>query len=161
MRLLEFPGRFNRRSVPFPIRFSREGTVFRERLLNFGNAVGSRGLLPPLPPVRFLRFSFSVRRAPSFGRSGLLRRSGLRPRRIRKQAQPCRKKQRQGRVGRFSESHGEWCWVWLSRYCRSYCWPSAGTFPDKYSVRIRSLSCRRRTLNTTSSLFFSFDTVLR
>jgi hypothetical protein len=161
MRFLEFPGRLNGRSVPLPIRFSREGTVFRERLLNLGNAVGSGSLLPPLPPARFPRFSFPVRRAPRFGRSGLVRRRALRFRRTRKHTQSRRKKQRQGRVGRFSESHSEWCWVWLSRYRRRYCWPSAGTLPDKYSVRIRSLSCRRSTLNTTSSPFFSFVTVLR
>src|SRR5229473_3044630 len=111
MRFLEFPGRLNRRSVPFPVRFSRERTVFRERLLNLGNAVGSRDLLPPLPPARSPRFSFSVRRAPSFGRSAFLRRRALRLRRTRKHTQPRREKQRQGRVGRFSESHSEWCWV--------------------------------------------------
>jgi hypothetical protein len=32
-------------------------------------------------------------------------------RRTPKHTQPRRKEQRQGRVGRFSESHGEWCWV--------------------------------------------------
>src|SRR5713226_2228386 len=112
MRFLEFPRRLNCRSVPFPVRLSRVGTVFRECLLNLGNAVGSRCFLPPLPPVGFLRFPFSVRRAPSFGRSSLVRRSALRLRRTRKHTQPRREKQRQGRVGRFSESHSGWCWVW-------------------------------------------------
>src|SRR5207253_9905335 len=51
MRFLEFSRRFNRRSVPLAARFSGERTVFCERLLDFGNAVGSRGVLPPLPPL--------------------------------------------------------------------------------------------------------------
>src|SRR5690349_8484243 len=45
--------------------------------------------------------------------------------------------------------------------CRSYCWFSAGTFPDRYTVAIRSLSWRRRILKTISSPAFKLDTALR
>jgi len=79
VRLLEFPGRFNGRSVPFPVGLSGERTVFRKRLLNLRNAIGSRGFLSALPPAGSPRFSFSVRRAPSFGGGGLRCRT-LRPR---------------------------------------------------------------------------------
>ena len=51
MRFLEFSGRFDRRSVPFPVGFSGEGTVLGERLLNLRNAVGGGNFLPPLPPA--------------------------------------------------------------------------------------------------------------
>src|SRR6266513_81466 len=51
MRFLEFSRRFHCRSVPFPVRFSSERTVFRERLLDLGNAVGSRGFLSSLPTL--------------------------------------------------------------------------------------------------------------
>jgi hypothetical protein len=44
-------------------------------------------------------------------------------------------------------------------YC---CWLSAaGTTPDRYTVRVRSLSCFRSTLNTTFCPGFSLATALR
>ena len=105
MRFLEFSGRFICRSVPFSVRLSAERTVFSERLLDLGNAVGCGNFLPPLPPAGSPRISFSVRGGPGFGGNGFLMRSALRLPRTSEHTQPRRKEQRRGQVGRFSDSH--------------------------------------------------------
>src|SRR4029077_1935453 len=105
MRFLEFPGRFNRRVVPFPVWLSGEGAVFRQRLLDLRNPLGSGSFLPPLPPSGFPGTSFSVRGGPGFGGNGFLMRGALRLARTSEHTQPRRKEQRRGQVGRFSESH--------------------------------------------------------
>src|SRR5271163_3433797 len=47
------------------------------------------------------------------------------------------------------------------RLILGYCWFSAGTTPGRNTVNTRSLSCRRRTLNTTWSPGLSFEITLR
>ena len=49
MSLLEFSGRFHRSSVPLSVGLSAVGAIFRQRLLDLGNPVGSGNFLPPLP----------------------------------------------------------------------------------------------------------------
>src|SRR5207245_2186962 len=104
MGFLELSRRFHRRSVPLPVRLPCERTVFRERLLDLGNAFRGGSFLPPLPPARSPGSSFPARRPGSLGRR-LLRRSRLGLRRARKQTEPRRQQQLQGQVGRFLDSH--------------------------------------------------------
>jgi hypothetical protein len=117
MRFLEFSRRFHRRSVPLPVRFSSKGAVFRERLLDLGNAVGSGHFLPPLPTLRFFRGPRPVRGVGRLGRDGFLLCRALRLRRSCTHTEPRCHEQRQGQVGRFSHSHRCLYWLSLNRYC--------------------------------------------
>ncbi len=127
MRFLKFPRCFNGWSVPLAVRCSCERTVFRERLLDLGYAVGSRGLLSPLPTLRSFRGLCPMRRAARLGRGGFLLCRALRFRRTCTYTQPRCYEQRQGQVGSYSRSHRRGYWLSL----RHYCWLSAGTLPDR------------------------------
>src|SRR5579859_7992399 len=65
MASLELLHGFHGGIVPFPARCSCKGSVFGERLLNFGDAIGSRSLLPPLPPLGMFAGCSNVRFAGS------------------------------------------------------------------------------------------------
>ncbi len=51
--------------------------------------------------------------------------------------------------------------AWTRFLPQRHCWFSGGTLPDRYTVAIRSVSWRRRILNTISSPAFKLDTALR
>jgi len=132
----------NRGIVPFPVRRACIRTISRQCALNFRNSIRRRRFLPRLPPRTL--FSFFRSGLMRTGRAGwrfLFCRRTLRLRSLSRYTQPCYKNKQQGWENDFSADH---CLLFSS-----YWTFSAGTTPGKNTVRIRSLSCRRRTLNTT------------
>jgi hypothetical protein len=98
MRLLKLPHGLRGGLVPFPAGPLRIRTVLCERLLDFRNAFGSRGLLAAFLPFVSRRLSFAgtaVRRGTASLPSG---RPGLHGTRKRKRTQPRCQQQRQGQV---------------------------------------------------------------
>lgn len=159
VRLLEFFHGVNSVGVPLAAGFAAERTVFGKGALNFGNTIGSRGFLPLRSAscfscgFRAMRLGTGPRGRRFCGCSALPLRGGP------GYTHASCNEQRQGQVGRFAHSH-RFRLIRCGRRCRLprvyCCWLSAGTTPDKNTVRMRSLSWRRNTLNTTFSPALSF-----
>jgi hypothetical protein len=127
VRFLKFLHSIDCRIVPLAVGLSAVRAVFRQRLLDFRNTVGSRDFLPALPPVGFLRsFPAVVCRASRLAGRGTRRRRGLRLRRSSRHAWRDCHEQRKSQAGRFLQSHKVSSWKPVN-----YCWFSAGTFPDR------------------------------
>ena len=109
VRFLELPQSILRGVVPLSAGRSRIGTIFRERLLDFGDPIGSRLLLAALLSLgssgRFLAVGTLVRG----GSGGFLCRRALRFHRIGKHTQPRRKKQRRSQVCCTPKSDAHFC----------------------------------------------------
>jgi hypothetical protein len=163
MGALKLFHRVHRGVVPFSSRRIRVGPVFCQRLLNLRNSLRGRS---HLPLVFLARTDFFCGSVPTLARA--LRRSCLGGGRLRlgcrrlrdanasKHTRACRHQQRQAQVHRSSQNHPASVSNQLRTPCHpvrpvSYCLLSAGTTPGRNTVNVRSLSPRRRTLNTTFS----------
>lgn len=169
MRFLKLSQRTFGGIVPLPAGCTCVRAVFRERFLNLGDAVRSWSLLAPLAVMGSPGVFFVVRGAVRrFLRSG-----ALRSRRSGEQTQPrCQEQRRNQQLG-YANVHvrcrdgtfvlpdfAPFDAILVSAAAPRYCW-LFGTEPDRYSVSIRSLSWRRRTLKTMSSPGLSLETTLR
>jgi hypothetical protein len=170
MRLLKLPHGVYRGIVPLTVRGSAKRAIFAQCRLNLGNPVRRRRLLPALPYARlFCGFAVMSTRGAMFcrgrGRIARFRRIALGPcDRAIAYTYSVSDQTRHRQTTRCKHSHSpkERGGVSASPSQMIYCWPSAvGTTPDKYTVNIRSLSCRRRTLKTTFCPGFSLLTALR